>query len=456
MEALEKIDFGFGAAQHDTNLKHYFYKSVAFDLACSDRVYLILGAKGAGKSAIYQMLCEWAHKISIFTKPNLWLGEEPKLHQHWSTLHPAVSSSKVALWRFYIASLIAGRLINEDDLPATSRKTFERFLVRWGLVGVVPTPWQSFRALKFTVGIGDYVSTEIPPKIPLSMTECDQVIHLATSWLDEQEADLWICLDSLDEVRLNGSPEEEIEELLSSLMMTVSDLIRLRRLKFKLFFRSDIYDGLGWVNKDHFSALKLSLKWAKEDIGILLAHRLAVLHPEHKDNDEITFPAAKKWLNEVFDWGTTHADGFEGFYERFKDGNGDALPRDFVNFCIEAQKLQMTFNRQGINKSTNLISAEAVRQAMQLTAAAKLNDFLQVFPNYSQTYKQLSGHDSRVFDRKGLSSALGKSDLDAKLVISDLVRIGAVTIKDKRAVNQSDAFEIPYLYAVALEIGGIS
>ena len=79
MDDLEKIDFGFGAAQHDTNLNKYFYKSVAFDLACSDRIYLILGAKGAGKSAIYQMLHELEHTIAIFKKPNLWLCEEPKL-----------------------------------------------------------------------------------------------------------------------------------------------------------------------------------------------------------------------------------------------------------------------------------------------------------------------------------------------------------------------------------------
>ncbi|MGD1001365.1 MAG: hypothetical protein ABSA67_11790 [Candidatus Brocadiia bacterium] len=454
MNALEKIDFGFGAAQHDTNLKHYFYKSVAFDLTCSDRIYLVLGAKGAGKSAIYQMLREWEDKIPIFKKPNLWLGEEPQLQQHWATLHPAVSSSKVGLWRFHIASLIAGLLINEDRLAETTRKTFERFLVRWGLVGIVPTPWQSLRTLKFKVGIGEYVTTEIPPKIPLAMTECDQVIHLASSWLDEQGADLWICLDSLDEVRLNGSKEDEIAELLSSLMTAVSDLIRLRRLKFKLFFRSDIYDELGYVNKDHFSALKLTLKWTKEDIGILLAHRLAVLHPEH--NDDIIYPVAQKWLDEVFDWEEPYAGGFEVLYERFKDGNGDALPRDFVNFCIEAQKSQLTFNRQGVNKPTCLISAEAIRQAIDLTAADKLNDFLQVFPNYSQTYKQLSGHNSRTFNRKQLSAALGKADLDAKLVISDLVRIGAVAVKDRKAVNQSDSFEIPYLYALALKIGGAS
>ncbi len=452
MDTLEKIDFGFGAAQLDANLQRHFYKSVAFDLACSDRIYLILGAKGAGKSAIYQMLREY--NIQIFDKPNLWVGEEPKLYQHWATLHPAISSSKPALWRFYVASIVARRTLDEDDLPEPTRKIFEKFLVRWGLVSVIPTPWQALRTVKFKIGIGDYVTTEIPPKIPLAMTECDQVINLAVSWLEQQQADLWICLDSLDEVRLNGSQDDEIEDLLNSLMMVVSDLIRLRRLKFKLFFRSDIYDGLGWVNKDHFSALKLTLQWTKEDIGILLAHRLAVLHSEPKD--EITYPVAKKWIDEVFEWGETYADGFEDFYALFKDGNGDALPRDFVNFCIEAQKTQRTFNRQGVNKTNCLISTKAIQQAIQLTAAAKLNDFLHVFPNYSQTYKQLSGHNTRRFNRKELSAALGKADLDAQLVISDLVRIGAVAIKDKRAVNQSNSFEIPYLYAVALEIGDVS
>jgi len=453
MDALDKIDFGFGAAEHDTNLKQHFYKSVAFDLACSDRVYLILGAKGAGKSAIYQMLHEWQDRVAVFKKPNLWLAEEPKLQQHWATLHPDVSSSKVALWRFYMASVIAGRLLNEAELPSETKEVFERFLVRWKLVGEVPTAWQALRTLKFAVGIGNWVKTEFPPKIPLSMTECDQVVYLATSWLDKQGADLWICLDSLDVVRLNGGQESEIGELLSSLMVTVSDLMRSRRLKFKLFFRSDIYDGLGWVNKDHFSALKLSLKWTREDIGILLAHRLLVLHPDHET--EITYPVAKKWLDEVFDWAAPCAGGFEALYELFKDGNSDALPRYFINFCIEALKLQKTFNRQGVHQPKCLISAEAVRQAVQQAAADKLYDFLNVFPNYSQTYVQLKGHNSSAFNRKGLSAALGKKDLDAQLVISDLVRIGAVAVKDKKAVNQSDSFEIPYLYAVALEIGGV-
>jgi hypothetical protein len=51
---LERIDFGLGAAQQERHLTNYFYRSGSFKLACSDKTYLILGAKGAGKSAIFR------------------------------------------------------------------------------------------------------------------------------------------------------------------------------------------------------------------------------------------------------------------------------------------------------------------------------------------------------------------------------------------------------------------
>ncbi len=161
------------------------------------------------------------------------------------------------------------------------------------------------------------------------------------------------------------------------------------------------------------------------------------------------------WLNQVFDWGEQYQQGFESLYEMFRDGNGDVLPRDFVNFCIEAQKLQQTFSKQGINDGAGkLVSAAAVDGALQQTAASKLSDFLQVFENFGETFKQLKGHKSHMFTRKQLSEALGKKDpLDAQLVISELVRIGAITVKDNLAVNRSDSFEIPSLYRIALNIG---
>ena len=140
-------------------------------------------------------------------------------------------------------------------------------------------------------------------------------------------------------------------------------MIRLKRIRFKLFFMLDIYQALTYVNKDHFSAVKLELKWTKEDIAILLGHRVALLHPEN--TSAIKYPLALEWLNEVFDWGKQYHHGFEDLYELFKDGNGNVLPQDFVNLCIEAQKLQQTFVKQGMSDvAGKLISSAAVEGAL--------------------------------------------------------------------------------------------
>ena len=454
MSVLDNIDFGLGAAQQEQHLSNYFYRSGSFALACSDKTYLILGAKGAGKSAIFRMFRELQSEVKILSKPNLWISDEPQPRDHWATLKEHGITSRVTLWRFYVASLLAKHCLEETNLPEDLQKNYKRFLVRWGLYREIPTAWQAMRLLKFTVGLSDYLKTEVL-KTPLAVSEIDYVIYSANDWLQTIGADIWVCLDSLDEVKVNGNGHVEVEDLLSNLMRAVAELIRLRHISFKLFFRSDIYHSLTYVNKDHFSALKLELQWSREDLAILLAHRLLPLRPSH--TGPVTFPVSMKWINEVFDWHRRQRpNGFDELYELLKDGNGVVLPRDLINFCISAQRTQQNYDLQGINPPPDgkLISGQAIHEAIRQTAANKLTDFLQVFENFMRAYAELKGSPSRCFSRSELGEALGKKDpLDAGLVIADLVRVGAVAIRDKKSVNQSDRFEIPFLYALALEIG---
>jgi hypothetical protein len=454
---LERIDFGLGAAQQEQQLRNYFYRSGSFKLACSDKTYLVLGAKGAGKSAIFKMLGELRSEIPTLQPPNLWVPDEPRVRDHWATLQSSGITSQVTLWRFYAASLIAKACLEQNNLSEDRGKEYKRFLVRWGLVREIPTAWQALKLAKVSVGIHEF-KTEIPPKSPLAVTEIDYVIYSANEWLESMGADLWLCLDSLDEVSFNGNGHDDTEDLLSNLMRAVAELIRLRRIRFKLFFRTDIYHSLTYVNKDHFSAVKLELRWSKEDLAILLAHRLRSLHNGYAD--PLVFSTSVQWVDEVFDWPKdSELKSFHEIYRLLRDGNGDVLPRDLINFCIEAKKLQESFDIQGVHapSGNRLISGRAIREAFTQTAASKLYDFLQVFQNFRDTYDRLKGSAVARFNRADLSNALGKKDkLDADLVIADLVRVGALAITDKKAMNQSDAFEIPFLYALALQIGDLN
>jgi hypothetical protein len=455
MSTLKEIDFGVGASQQEKQLANYFYRSGSFEQASSDKTYLVLGGKGAGKSAIFRMLEELQREIPIFSDPNVFLKDEPRLRDLWATLQAHGITSKATLWRFYVASLIVEVCIGHPKMQPDLEKEYQRFLVRWGLVREIPTPWQAMKNLKVSVGFGGYLKTEVPPSSRLNTNEIEYVIISADKWLDSIGADFWICLDSLDEVSSNGPSQDETEELLSSLMRTVGELIRLKRIRFKLFFRTDIYQALTYVNKDHFSGLKLELQWSREDLAIMLGHRVQVLHPENKE--ALDYPTTRRWIDEVFGWPTEGLlTSFDGLYETMRDGNGDVLPRDMINFCIAAQKIQLGLDIQGIEKpsGTKLISPKAIRDAFLQTAASKLNDFLQVFQNFSETYNQLKGSPQSRFNRADLSKAIGKDDpLDAGLVIADLVRVGALGIMDNRSVNRSDDFAIPTLYAIALKIG---
>jgi len=114
---LEKIDFGLGAAQQEQHLTSYFYRSGSFKRACSDKVYLILGPKGAGKSAIFRMLQELHEEITIFQPPNLWVADEPQLREHCALLQGQQITSAITLWRFYIASLVAKICVEHEEVP---------------------------------------------------------------------------------------------------------------------------------------------------------------------------------------------------------------------------------------------------------------------------------------------------------------------------------------------------
>jgi hypothetical protein len=311
-------------------------------------------------------------------------------------------------------------------------------------------------ALRLSVGYGDLFKTEIPPTKPLAVTEIDYILYSAQGWLHQERRDIWVCLDSLDEVTLNGGKQSEAEELLSDLMRAVGEMGRLNRIKFKLFFRTDIYNALTYVNKDHFSSVKLELKWSLEDLAILLGYRLKAAD---EGEQPITYPVARRWIDEVFAWNGSGCGGFDILFAQFTDGNGDVLPRDLIHFCLDAQRAQQAYNIQGINPAPEgrLIGPHAIDTAIRETAVAKRTDFLQVFKNFDKTFDQLKGHGSRRFTRQELIQALSIVDeIDAQLKIADLVRVGAIAIKDKKAVNHSDSFEIPYLYSLALEIEDMS
>jgi hypothetical protein len=447
---IEKLDFGDSAADHETSLSSYFYQNQLFDSACNAGICLVLGEKGAGKSAIFRMMRDKSQEIPSLRNPNFFIGTLANLREHFQLLQNKFRApiSYVTLWKFYFASIVALQLL--DTSGGKEGEFLQKFVDHWEL-----------NALKFPTFFGGTI------RLPLKIAEVEvkrsgdsaptplqlqEVFGIANRILLQESNMLWIALDELDKVAINGNGAKDHSlEVLSALMQTHSELFPLDRIRFKLFIRSDVYESLTYVDKDHFTNSILRLKWEPEELAIMLALRIRASSGEI--SGALSLKDAHDLINRVFDW-PEQAASFEDVLGELRDGRDLVTPRDLLNFAIKAKLAQKRFNSFGTDPpSKGIISASAVEQGLKDASQAKLEDFLTTFPNVHSRFMNLQGHSSPRLPRKELQKLLNIPEaLNLNLALDEFWRIGAVGKKGNKPVHLTDEFDIPPIYRRALNL----
>ena len=169
--------------------------------------------------------------------------------------------------------------------------------------------------------------------------------------LSKDSRTLWIALDELDKVAVDGTNgRNHSSELLSALMQTHSELYQLGQIRFKFFVRSDVYEGLTYVDKDHFSNAILRLKWETEDLVIMLALRIAA--SAGGVVNELKLSEANELVDEVFEWPQSIGGSVaQDLLEQLCDGRGSVIPRDLLNFAIAPRTVRSNSTDRGINRA---------------------------------------------------------------------------------------------------------
>jgi hypothetical protein len=446
---IDELDFGDSAADHEASLSNYFYQNQLFESACEPRICLVLGEKGAGKSAIWRMMDDRSQGIPALANPNFFVATLANLREHFQLLRGKLPSSfsAVTLWRFYFASIAALTLL--ETSRGAEAEFLQKFVDHWEL-----------NAQKFPTFLG---TVKLPLKIveievkraasaapnPLQLQE---VFAIANRILSQDSRTLWVAIDELDKVAINGDAgKDQTAEVLSALMQTHSELFPLDRIRFKLFIRSDIYEGLTYVDKDHFTNSILRLKWQSEDLTIMLALRIRA--STGQNNGPLRLAEAGNLIDELFDWPREVAN-FDGILSELRDGRGSVTPRDLLNFAIKAKQAQKRFNSFGINPSSRgIISSASVEEGLKGASRAKLEDFLTTFPNIHKRFVNLQGHSSHDLPREELQRLLNIPDtLNLDLALEEFWRIGAIGKKGEKPVHLTDEFVVPPIYRRALNL----
>jgi hypothetical protein len=242
-------------------------------------------------------------------------------------------------------------------------------------------------------------------------------------------------------------------ELLGALMQAHSELFQLGQIRFKFFIRSDVYEGLTYVDKDHFSNAILRLKWEPEDLAIMLGLRIAA--SMGSPAGDLTLRKAEELVDAVFEW-PQMIGGFRGLLDQLRDGRDSIIPRDLLNFAIKAKNNQIQFNRWGTNApAKGLVSTQAVEKGLEEASRAKLEDFLTTFPELYKKYLNLQGHSSYRISQNELQKLLDLPDkLNFDLAVQDFWRVGAIAKDGDKPVHLTEGFIIPPIYRRALTLKG--
>jgi len=318
MSVLDWIDFGKVSAERDDLLSHYFFDNGVLKAVCeSPTSFLVLGRKGAGKTAIFRHLTE---------NPGDFLGANDLLvplsfeDYNWN-IHALLTNENKAesllykqSWRFVILveslKAVADWFSRAGRTPpkqiAAATKLLERLFdspvpTIYQIVGRKLLSLSGFKlpkaGLDLEEGSVDSVSVE-GGEISFEQVQTDQSLrrHLsenienlidsldkALSSTREQWPTTFICFDRVDEAWDEVSYDASRKVIAG--LVAASDSINAQykgKLRPIVFLREDIFDSLSLndTNKLREDCGAL-LHWTKDSIASLLLKRVNYFATQH-------------------------------------------------------------------------------------------------------------------------------------------------------------------------------
>jgi len=303
---IDWIDFGQVSAERDENLSHYFFDNGLLKTTVDNRHrFLVLGRKGAGKTAVFQQFGGAREKYlkSNDILVNLSLQDYSwDIHGLLSAEGKAPSMAYIQSWK-YIIYLLAVTKIGEETRPTGKMKEAVRIIEKIyssptpSLGQVIGQKLLQITRLKMPGGGLDLEGSDIDAlsfdggEITFSETQSDtslqsklnQSIERLTKIFEDALLErlgdglrIFVALDRIDEA-WDSSSYEASQRIISGLV-GASEAINA---KFKgairpiIFLREDIFETTDINDKNKLrSDCGQMLAWSKESLSRLILERV--------------------------------------------------------------------------------------------------------------------------------------------------------------------------------------
>lgn len=433
---------------------------------------LILGGKGSGKSALLRVVASAQDDYKELQDTFLHVATEhtgePSFKRAFETLKKGIYSEKelVNAWKTYLLNLALDALENTPD--TSERRAAIDFSEKIGIryrteSAYKKVLWSLLRILhikSFTLG-ADSVQAEFPDAPPEIWTKNDEIfdfpeaLRLCVKAFDVLGSRCWILVDRLDAA---FQDDQELEQAaLKGLLTAYKDFMGHVSLRFKLFFRTDLFDqvtsGTGFRELTHvMDRSSPPITWDSDKLLVMILERFLFnelvqdkygMTKNDLRDEELRQALFFSIFPQQIDVGLKKPDSWNWILNRIRDGNNIRTPRDLHSLVLNAAKKQQEMlNIGGDDYSSELISSPAVKAGLTVMSKDKVRTTLIAENPKLENVIRAFTKGKAEHNEESLTSLLGENWEKA---INDLERIGLVE-------KVGEGWKIPLLYRDGLDI----
>jgi len=491
IKILPTINLGDGVAEQDELLQVAKIETSVFSDLLKDRVDLIPGTKGSGKSALYRIFVEFLPKLllehnKVVIAHGIDSHGDPIFHAYQKEFEKLTEDEFVDFWCIYFVSLAHEQFIknkayekyleNCKDEIKTFREACEKAkipeiqgkktlkeILSWCLNALKEMrPALAYKLdtneVKLTLFGSESNDKKIEEKEGVSILPiyvADIKIALEKI-LKKSNLNIWLMVDRLDEVfpRRSELEKRALRGLLKTTRFFTSPEIRI-----KLFVRDDILSnivntGQGFTAIDHVTSRQAdTLRWEENQILDLVVKRLVTNDTlcDYLKVDMDKLAASAEYRREVFYMvfpsnvykGKKQSNTMRWICTHTADGNNVVTPRDIIYLIKKAIQRQQDLLKTDENgMSTSFISPQAITYGHEELSKYKRTSILEAeFPHLWIYIKKLVNGKTE-YQEKTLATLFGKNWEE---ILSDLVSVGVLS-------KNKNEYKVPFLYREGLDV----
>jgi MinD-like ATPase involved in chromosome partitioning or flagellar assembly len=443
------------------NISEIFQRTEDFPKFLSNRIWLIRGAKGTGKSLLFRLFVEQPTAAKELAQSDVNLD-----HVHFVPGHGQPRVSSTILDRFDLQSY-------EDQVGIND---WQFFWLNYALLQLC----HHLSELRSLTGLDEKLvalsNQETPAhsdivtwmversNSPTKKPQAADELRLIDRVLQEKNQVVWLLYDELD-AGFGSSPEDYTRRrrsLESLLAWWLESGTNLKQIVPKIFLREDIWKQFNFTNTGHYSGRSLELRWEEVDLWRLVLRQALTNSSSLSKSlgeklgvtverlDIIGLEQLRQSLYPL--WGERMGSGNKAYtynwvITRITDGQKNCFPRSLILLLEEAVKIEKGFSTEYSLDIT--LRPKALINAFPSVSQQRVDEVRNEYPELKDFLERLQGERSPINEDR-LSEIWNLQGGELSLRIQDMVDAGILIERSRPKDPPPRTYTVTELYLYGL------